>query len=79
MRRFRPADERLYDFSEVLGQPFHAGADLRLLEDFLQSVRDPSRPLLAGIDDALESHRVCYAAEESRMTGRTVDLRTEER
>lgn len=79
VRRFRSGDERIYDFSEVLGQPFHAGADLRLLEDFLLSVRDPSHPLRVGIDDALESHRICYAAEESRLTGRTVELRPEER
>lgn len=79
VRRFRSGDERIYDFSEVLGQPFHAGADLRLLEDFLLSVRDPSHPLRVGIDDALESHRICYAAEESRLTGRTVELRTPER
>lgn len=55
------------------------GAALRLLEDFLLSVRDPSHPLRVGIDDALESHRICYAAEESRLTGRTVELRPEER
>lgn len=79
VRRFRSGDERIYDFSEVLGQPFHAGADLRLLEDFLLSVRDPSHPLRVGIDDALESHRICYAAEESRLTGRTVELRPPER
>ena len=42
-------------------------------------MRDPSHPLRVGIDDALESHRICYAAEESRLTGRTVELRPEER
>ncbi|WP_295935931.1 Gfo/Idh/MocA family oxidoreductase [uncultured Alistipes sp.] len=74
VRKFRGRYERVYDFSELVGQPFHAGADLMLIEDFIRAVSDPGYPLLTSIDDAIESHRICYEAERSRRTGQTIYL-----
>lgn len=74
VRRFRGGAAETYDFSEIAGQPFHAGADLRLIGDFIRALRDPSQPFLATIDDSIESHRICYAAEQSRKTGQTIQL-----
>ena len=74
IRRFRTGYERIYDFTETLGKPFHAGADLRLVEDFLRAVNDPSYRLLTSIEASIESHRICYAADRSRATGEIVRL-----
>ena len=72
VRRFRGGDERTYDFSDIVGQPFHAGADLHLIGDFIRALRDPGYPFLTTIEDSIESHRICYDAERSRRTGTTI-------
>ena len=74
VRRFRGGDAETYDFSDIAGQPFHAGADLQLIGNFIRALRDPSRPFLTTIDDSIESHRICYAAERSRRTGETIRM-----
>lgn len=74
VRGFRGGYERTYDFSQIAGQPFHAGADLRLIGDFIRALRDPSRPFLTTIDDSIESHRICYEAERSRRSGETIRM-----
>jgi len=74
VRRFRGRAAETYDFSDIAGQPFHAGADLQLIGDFIRVLRDPSRPFLTTIEDSIESHRICYAAERSRKTGGTIRL-----
>ncbi|MDE7407311.1 MAG: Gfo/Idh/MocA family oxidoreductase [Muribaculaceae bacterium] len=65
--RFRPRVTECYDFSELNGQPYHAGADLRMVEDFVLSLRDPGRLPITSIDDVVESHRICFMAEDSRL------------
>lgn len=74
VRRFRGGYERTYDFSDLIGQPFHAGADLKLIEDFIHAIQDPDYPFLTPIEDSIESHRICYDAERSRRTGETITL-----
>lgn len=73
VRPFR-GEVREYDFTDLFGQPYHAGADLRLIEDFIEAVHSSAHPFRAPIGEAVESHRICFAAEESRLTGRTIDL-----
>ena len=53
----------------------HGGGDGRLMECFIQAVAagDPS-PILSGPDATLESHRMVFAAERSRLEGRVVTL-----
>lgn len=72
--RFRGAQETVYDFSEVAGQPFHAGADLNLVADFVEAVRGVDTVFRTPIDHSVESHRICFEAERSRHEGRTVIL-----
>ena len=72
---FRTQKREIYDFSEVCKQPFHAGADMRLVESFLSAVRgDSSHAPTTTIDDSLKSHRLCYEAERSRHTGQTIQF-----
>ncbi len=64
-----------FDYTEQSRQPFHAGADLRLVEDFLDSIENPGRKLSgASISDSLRSHRLCFEAERSRRSGTTVNF-----
>lgn len=74
VQTFRGRKERIYDFSSILGTPFHAGADLNLIEDFVDIVSHPDRQLRTVIDNSVESHRICFEAERSRHTGQTILL-----
>ena len=50
------------DFSREAALPYHANADLLLVEDFIQSIATPSRQPAVTLDDSLESHRICFLA-----------------
>ena len=69
---FRSGRREVFDFSHLCGKPFHAGADLRLVEDFLKAVTDPTRNVRTELEEAIESHRICFAAEKSRNEHRMV-------
>ncbi|MDE5554147.1 MAG: Gfo/Idh/MocA family oxidoreductase [Muribaculaceae bacterium] len=70
---FLTGKREVYDFTEVCKQPFHAGADIKLVEGFLAAVRgDASTELPTTIADSLRSHRLCFEAERSRHTGTTI-------
>lgn len=72
---FRRSREERYNFSETLNMPLHGNADLKIIEDFLQAVRDPeNHKLRSPIEEALESHIVCFKIEESRQSGKTIEL-----
>lgn len=73
VRKFRGA-EQIFDFSDIAGTPYHAGADLELIDHFISALGTPGHPCLTTIDDSIESHRICYEAERSRRTGQTVVL-----
>lgn len=72
VKRFRGAKEEIYDFSDIVGTPFHAGADLNLIADFVEALLEGRSGLATSIDRSVESHRICYEAERSRREGRTV-------
>ena len=72
VRRFRGAKETVYDFSGLAHQPFHAGADLAIVADFIDAIRTGRRDLVTSIERSVESHRICFEAERSRKEQRTV-------
>ncbi len=53
----------------------HGGGDCGLMDAFVTAVaeRDPSK-ILSGTDETLESHLMVFAAEQSRKTGKVVEL-----
>ena len=75
VRKFRERTTDTYDFSHVAHLPFHGGSDLKLVADFVKALRDHSHKMRTDIHDSLESHRVCYAAEDSRLNGTTIILK----
>jgi predicted dehydrogenase len=72
VRRFRGAEETVYDFSDLSHQPFHAGADLAIIADFIDAIRAGRRDLVTSIERSVESHRICFEAERSRKEQRTI-------
>lgn len=72
VRKFRGATEKVYDFSDIAHTPFHAGADLAIVADFIDAVRTGRRSLVTSIDHSVESHRICFEAERSRREMRTI-------
>ena len=74
VRKFRGGEVRVYDFSEILDKPFHAGADLALIEDFVDTIGRGEHRFRTAIGNSVESHRICFEAERSRLSGQTVTL-----
>ena len=72
VRRFRGAEERVYDFSDLAHQPFHAGSDLAIIADFIDAVRQNRKDVVTSIEHSVESHRICFEAERSRREMRTI-------
>ncbi len=72
VRRFRGAEETIYDFSDLAHQPFHAGADLAIMADFIEAIQQDRRDVVTSIDHSVESHRICFEAERSRKEKRTI-------
>lgn len=53
----------------------HGGGDIGLMDAFTAAVATGNHDLLmSGPEESLESHRVAFAAEESRLSGRVVRL-----
>lgn len=73
VRRFRDNEEKIFNFAELSNQPFHAGADLNIVEAFVNSIIDSNNGALSSdIASSIESHVVCYEAENSRMNNQTI-------
>ena len=72
VRKFRGATEKVYDFSDIAHTPFHAGADLAIMADFIDAIRTGRRDLVTSIERSVESHRICFEAERSRKELRTI-------
>lgn len=57
------------------GYELHGGGDAGLIDALYDEMTKPaSEPLEAGIDSTAHSHILAFAAEEARITRRTVDL-----
>lgn len=72
---FRDRRKEVFDFTDAQRQPFHAGADLRIMEEFVWALQGRIKDLPSLIDGAIESHIVCFEAERSRLTGQTIELK----
>ncbi len=57
------------------GYELHGGGDPGLVNALYgEMTRPPGEPLEAGLESTVHSHLIGFAAEEARVTGRTVDL-----
>ena len=58
---------RREDFTEISRLPLHAYADHAIVKDFLRAVREGT-PLAAPLSESLESHRICFVAQECNQS-----------
>lgn len=72
VRHFRSRRRDDYDFTELMSRPYHGGADLKIMEDFVHALQGSKDHLPTLIDEAIESHRVCFDAERSRHEGKMI-------
>jgi len=57
------------------GYELHGGGDAGLVNALYDEMtKPPGAPLAAGLDSTVHSHLIAFAAEEARLTARTVDL-----
>jgi len=66
-------EERVDFSSELESKSGHGGGDFGLMQAFINSVHGKKEPL-AGANHALESHLMAFAAEESRLTSKTINM-----
>ena len=52
----------------------HGGGDALLMEDFVGNLENDSAESRTAIKNSIESHIMAYAAEQSRVTGKMVDM-----
>lgn len=65
---FRPRTTEIYDFSETLNAPLHAGADLLTVKNFLDAIHGRPQDSHTSVEDAVESQELCDLIEQSRET-----------
>ncbi len=73
-RHFKSRQTTTFDFTYLKRIKFHGGADIELVADFINAVRNPGTRIQTEIDGALETHRIIFEAERSRHTGQTLSL-----
>lgn len=52
----------------------HGGSDEAFMDDIVSSYRRGGRPSRSSARQSVESHMIAFAAEESRIEGRTIDM-----
>lgn len=72
-RHFRTHRTETIDFSPLSKIGFHGGADVAIVEDFIDSIISGRKPR-TEIHTALEAHRIIFEAERSRHSGFTVTM-----
>lgn len=53
----------------------HGGGDEGIVREFLLHLNDRSRPLPSSLELSIQSHMMAFAAEESMLSGRVVDVK----
>lgn len=60
--------------SVKVGESGHSGSDEAFMRGFLRTVQTNGAFTLSSAEQSVESHLIAMAAEESRLTGKTIDM-----
>jgi predicted dehydrogenase len=52
----------------------HEGSDTLIMEDFVRQIKNNDNSSTTSATESAKSHLIAYAAEESRLTGKTIDM-----
>ena len=67
-------DSGTVDDGSILSR--HGGGDFGIMDAFVRALETNDRShILSGVDETLESHLMVFAAEESRRTGKVIEVR----
>ena len=55
-------EPQLYEFRDIARTPYHAGADIRIILDFIAAIESPGESMLTSLEQSFESHRICFTA-----------------
>ncbi|MGV1006187.1 MAG: Gfo/Idh/MocA family protein [Candidatus Nanopelagicales bacterium] len=69
-------DGQVRRYGEEAGEEFagHAGGDYGIIASLAGELAKPAEEIRTGLPASLQSHLIAFAAEESRLTGRTIDV-----
>ena len=72
---FETREKELIDVTGVIRNEYaHGGGDFGLIDSFVAMEQDGT-PMLSSIDNSVQSHLMCFAAEEARHTNTVVDMK----
>ena len=52
----------------------HGGGDAGFVKDLMESLQN-GKPFSSDLEESVMSHRMAFAAEQSRLTGKVVDIK----
>lgn len=70
----RFADDKRIIMNPLVVTGGHGGGDHGIMEDFISLIGKGSGMALTSADVSVESHIMAFAAEESRITGKSIDI-----
>ena len=65
-------EKKVYRTAQTIGG--HGGGDSLLMDDFIDKLAQGRRESRTDIDRSIESHLMAYAAEQSRLSGKVIDM-----
>ena len=67
IQKFLTREKEVLDLSSLVDMPEHAGSDLLIVQEFFKALRGEEHSFTSFLDESIESHRVCWEAEENRL------------
>ncbi len=71
---FKTKKTEVFDFDEINRQSLHLDADVDTMKEFIASFDQGFGEDTPSLQSAIDSHKTCFAAEESRISGRAIEL-----
>ena len=56
-----------YDFEWTRGMSLHAGADIRIVKEFIESIKEGHLQTRTPSAESLSSHLICFLADEQSI------------
>ncbi|MCX7875090.1 MAG: Gfo/Idh/MocA family oxidoreductase [Melioribacteraceae bacterium] len=76
VNNFRTDSQEVWDAKNVKIESGHGGGDFGLMKDWIQAVdKQDEKFLSSNIEASMESHLIGFKAEESRLTGKIIEVK----
>ena len=71
---FKTQKSEVHDFDSTNQPSLHVTADIGTMKEFIASFNHTCDEDIPSLQSAIDSHKTCFATEESRLTGRAIEL-----